>query len=154
VWRVPGVRSTYVCGTAYVPALRMFFEEAGRFDKKPQVGDVMIYGPNDPDGSHTGLVEEVLDDDTVVTLEGNWGNALVRERRSLADIVGFGHPPYSTEEEPFMSLSPEQQEDLINLTRSTNAAVGRLEVAIRDQTVGLQAQVAELKAQIERLEQK
>ena len=150
-WRIPGVRASYRSGTAYVPALRTFFIDAGRFDDQPRVGDVMIYGPGDPEGSHTGLVEEVLDDGTVITLEGNWQNELVRVHRSPADIVGFGHPPYSTEEDSFMSLSPEQQKELLETTKATNAAVGRLEVAIRDQASGLQAQVTELKKKIDEL---
>ena len=151
VWRVPGVRASYRCGTSYVPALRLFFIDAGLFDDQPRVGDVMIYGPGDPEGSHTGLVEEVLDDGTVITLEGNWQNQLLRMHRSPADIVGFGHPPYSTEEDPLMSLSPQQQEDLLATTKATNAAVGRLEIAIRDGNSGLQHQVDELKAKIDQL---
>ena len=119
-----------------MPSLRTFFVNAERFDDKPRVGDVMIYGPGDPEGSHAGLVEEVLDDGTVITLDGNWSDKIVRVRRSPADIVGFGHPPYSTEEASFMSLSPEEQKDLLAFTKATNAAVGRLEIAIRDPKIG------------------
>jgi hypothetical protein len=150
-WRVPGVRASYRSGTAHVPSLRTFFVQAKRFDDKPRVGDVMIYGPGDPEGSHAGLVEEVLDDGTVITLDGNWSDKLVRVRRSPADIVGFGHPPYSTEEDSFMSLSPEEQKDLLATTKATNAAVARLEVAIRDPKAGLQAQIDELRRKIEEL---
>jgi len=50
-----------------------------------------------------------------------------------------------------MSLSPEEQKDLLATTKATNAAVARLEVAIRDQKTGLQAQVDELKKKIDEL---
>lgn len=150
-WRVPGVAATYDSGTAYVPALRQFFIDADLFDDEPRVGDVVIFGPPGSDGEHTGLVERVVGDGTVVTLEGNFGDDLLQVRRSLDVIVGFGHPPYDIEEDPFVSLSPEQQDDLLQTTKATNAAVGRLEVAVRDSVSGLQAQVDALKSKIDQL---
>lgn len=50
-----------------------------------------------------------------------------------------------------MSLSPEEQKELLATTKATNAAVARLEVAIRDPKAGLQAQIDELKRKIDDL---
>lgn len=100
-WQVPGVRRDYVKGVAYVPNLRIYFIEAGLYDQTPRVGDVVIFGWSaGSDGDHTGLVEQVVGDGTVVTLEGNQSNALVRVRRSMSVILGFGHPPYDPEPAP------------------------------------------------------
>ncbi len=100
-WQVPGVGSDFRHGTAYVPNLRIHFIEAGRFDKEPRVGDVVIFGWTfGSDGDHTGLVEQVVGDGTVVTLEGNHNDQLVRMRRSMNVILGFGHPAYDAEPDP------------------------------------------------------
>lgn len=97
VWQVPGVGADYRWGTAYVPNLRKHFIDAGMYSMEPKVGDVVIFtwGPGEPIGDHTGMVEQVVGDGTVVTLEGNHADDLVRMRRSMAVIDGFGHPPYS-----------------------------------------------------------
>jgi uncharacterized protein YceH (UPF0502 family) len=58
---------------------------------------------------------------------------------------------YGTKEDSFMSLSPEEQKELLATTKATNAAVARLEVAIRDPKAGLQAQIDELKRKIDDL---
>ncbi len=97
-WQVPGVAADYVQGTAYVPNLLVHFIEAGLFDQNPRVGDVVIFGwTPGSDGDHTGLVEQVVGDGTVVTLEGNHNDELIRMRRSMEVIIGFGHPAYDPE---------------------------------------------------------
>lgn len=120
-WQVPGVRSTYAIGTAYVPYLRNYFIEAGRYDQDPRPGDVVIFawGPGEPIGDHTGLVEQVLGDGTVVTLEGNDSdNAIGRHRRTMAVIDGFGHPPYDATPAPPSPPTPQEaltmQRQLVN----------------------------------------
>jgi len=60
-----------------------------------------------------------------------------------------GHP--ITEENPFMALNAQQQADLYETTMASNAAVGRLEVAIRDQVSGLQVAVGELQRKLNEL---
>jgi|GEM_PF-2738338 len=98
LWQVPGVGADFRHGTAYVPNLRRHFIDAGQFNATPQVGDVVIFGwTTGSDGDHTGLVEEVVGDGTVITLEGNHNDELVRMRRSLGVILGFGHPGYEVE---------------------------------------------------------
>lgn len=110
---VPGVAQDYRKGTAYVPSLRRHYIDAGRYDQSPAVGDVVIFvwGPGEPIGDHTGLVEQVVGDGTVVTLEGNHNDDLVRMRRSMAVIDGFGHPPYDVP-----TPDPVPQGDLAMLT--------------------------------------
>lgn len=94
---VPGVATTSVHGWAFVPFMAQDFLNAGRYDRNPQPGDVVIFDFGDGQGqAHVGVVEEVLDDDTVITLEGNAGNQLVRLRRSMSIVDGFGHPPYGS----------------------------------------------------------
>lgn len=153
LWQVPGVGATYEVGTAYVPALREFFRAADRYHAEPEVGDVAIFvwGPGAPIGDHTGLVESVPGDGTVVTIDGNPGsNVLSRQRRTIATTCdGFGRPPY--EEDPFMALTADQLNELFSTTKATNDAVGRLEVAIRDPNNGLQAQFDALKAKVDQL---
>ena len=94
---VPGVATTSVHGWAYVPFMANDFLNAGRYDRNPKPGDIVIFDFGDGEGqAHVGVVESVLDDDTVITLEGNAGNQLKRLRRSMGIIDGFGHPPYGS----------------------------------------------------------
>jgi hypothetical protein len=100
-WQVPGVASTYPQGTAYVPAMVQYFKDAGLFGSEPHVGDVVFYAWTfGSDGDHVGLVEQVVGDGTIVALEGNQNNDLVRIRRSPAVILGYGYPPYDPEPGP------------------------------------------------------
>jgi hypothetical protein len=150
-WRVPGVAATYRNGTAYVPALRLAFVKAELFDDVPRAGDVLFIGP-DPEGRHAGLVERVLDDGRLAPLEGNWSDdllALVRDPDDPVDpVIGFGHPPYAVD--PFAALSPDEQDALVRAATSSNAAVGRLEAAVRDPAHGLQAQLDRIRAMLAR----
>jgi CHAP domain len=119
-WQVPGVPADYRIGTAFVPNLRRYFMDAGRYSQEPSVGAVVInvWGPGAPIGDHTGVVEAWVDkagrsrtdtfvadewDGTVITLEGNANDDLIRTRRSMAVIDGFGHPPYDDSEEDDMT---------------------------------------------------
>ena len=80
------------------------FKKAGRFDKKPQIGDVVMFGvPGD--ASHTGIVVGV-NGNTITTIEGNTkggvglereGNGVCIKTYDIATsgrILGFGHPAY------------------------------------------------------------
>jgi hypothetical protein len=128
-WQMPGVAADYQRGIAWVPGLRQRFIDAGRYDQLPSIGAVNIYawGPGTPIGDHTGLTEAWVDkagaartdalvvdewDGTVIALEGNHNDDLVRIRRSMAVINGFGHPPYDTQED---DMTPEQDQKLTDL---------------------------------------
>lgn len=95
---VPGLTPTSAKGWAYVPYLRQAFIDAGRYDQTPQVGDVVIFawGPGEPIGDHTGLLDEIVGDGSFLVWEGNTDEGVIRrKRRTMAVIDGFGHPPYS-----------------------------------------------------------
>lgn len=114
-WQVPGVAADYSWGTAYVPSLRRHFIDAGRYHNTPEVGDVVIYtwGPGEPIGDHTGIVEQVVGDGTIVAIEGNADNQLERKRRTIAAVCdGFGRPPYSAPPPP----TPTQEEPMSHVT--------------------------------------
>jgi len=55
---------------------------------------------------------------------------------------------FLTKEEPLMALSAAEQKQLLETTMATNAEVGKLAVAIRDETSGLGAQIAALKSEL------
>ena len=71
---------------------------------------------------------------------------LIRRRAKESVLFSTPHPS-----EAFMALTSEQQEQLLATTLATNAAVSRLEVAVRDPQSGLQAQVDKLKAEVAQL---
>ncbi len=56
-------------------------------------------GSNDPDAvDHVGIVEQVLGDGRVQTIEGNTGNQCKRRVRGAGDIAGFWNPPYEEDD--------------------------------------------------------
>ena len=71
---------------------------------------------------------------------------LIRRRAKESVLFSTPHPS-----EAFMALTSEQQDQLLATTLATNAAVSRLEVAVRDPQSGLQAQVDKLKAEVAQL---
>lgn len=163
IWQVPGVASTYSWGTAYVPSLRVFFIEAGLFDEEPRVGDVIIYGWSaGSDGDHTGLVEQVVGDGTIVALEGNQTNDLVRIRRSPDVIIGYGHPPYGgagvasapDREDLLMGLSDAEQKDLYGTVKALSHTTDRLEQLLVSglQVVDLHGTVEAISNTLDRIE--
>jgi len=135
---VPGVAHDYRKGTAYVPSQRRHWMDAGLYDQTPRVGDLVVFtwGPGEPIGDHTGMVEQVVGDGTVVTLEGNHNDDLVRMRRSMAVIDGFCHPPYTPSEED--DMTPDQAKLLAGI----DDAIGNPELGLlkrtADNTSGIQ----------------
>ena len=72
-----------------------YYREAGRLDKRPQVGDQFFIH----NWTHTGIVIEVRNH-SVVTIEGNQYNSngkqsVSQKVRLLSEIDGFGHPRYN-----------------------------------------------------------
>ncbi len=94
---VPGVVQTTKCGWAYVPYLLNNFRDARRaFTAGPVPGDIVTYHwhpDNVPD--HTGLVESVLPDGSIIAIEGNTSNNVVeRKERAPSLILAYCRPPY------------------------------------------------------------
>ena len=77
-----------------------YYEQAGRFDKTPKVGDQIFfkYTNDDSTADHTGIVVRVTDS-LIETIEGNSGNEVKRKayQRNDKTIVGYGHPRYDAE---------------------------------------------------------
>lgn len=111
LWSTPGVHSDYPCGTAYVPNLNAYFINSGYYNQTPAKGAVVFFGwSSGSDGDHVGMVESWVDtngvqrtdpfnlsqsDGTIVTLEGNHNDSIIRMRRSMTLVIGYGHPAYS-----------------------------------------------------------
>lgn len=89
-------------GFAYCPHGVNWFKQQGRFDKHPHPGDVVFYDwRGDGVSDHVGIVEAVNSDGTITAIEGNTsgtndsnGGAVMRRKRSLSTILGFGHPVF------------------------------------------------------------
>lgn len=90
-----GVKQTTAHGWAYVPYLLNNFRDAGRVVVDPAPGDIVTFewdGDSIPD--HTGLVQEVRQDGTLVTIEGNHHGRVDRLFRARSVVAGFCRPPY------------------------------------------------------------
>jgi peptidoglycan hydrolase-like protein with peptidoglycan-binding domain len=78
------------------------FQRAGRWHYGPagiRAGDIVFFdwGNRDSIGAidHVGVVEKVLDDGRVQTIEGNTGDMCARRVRSAGPIAGYGRPDYT-----------------------------------------------------------
>ncbi|WP_051712929.1 CHAP domain-containing protein [Spirillospora albida] len=83
---------------AYTPAHAAWFDEQGRFDRKPRLGDYVFFDWNGGRAisgiDHVGMVTAVNPDGSVSTVEGNISDKVVTRKRTMGTIVGFGHPNY------------------------------------------------------------
>ncbi|SEN87519.1 CHAP domain-containing protein [Nonomuraea pusilla] len=83
---------------AYTPSWAAWFRDNGRWHQSPKAGDLVFFDwqgtKNIPAIDHVGIVEAVLRDGRVVTIEFNTANACMRRVRSRATIAGFGRPAY------------------------------------------------------------
>ena len=95
-------------GFSYCPSGIKWFKEQGQFFKVPQVGDLAFFDWDD-DGTtdHVGIVEVVHDKANVTCIEGNTGSnnnsnggQVMRRKRSIKNILGFGRPLYTDTSRP------------------------------------------------------
>ncbi|WP_067473388.1 CHAP domain-containing protein [Actinomadura hibisca] len=99
-WASATIGQTAATGVfAYTPSHASWFAKKGRFDRTPRPGDFVFY---DWGGSrsinaidHIGLVTAVNPDGSITTVEGNVSNKVVTRKRTLGNVVGFGHPAYT-----------------------------------------------------------
>lgn len=72
-----------------------YYQQKGRYDKNPKVGDQVFFQTGGQIG-HTGIVVEVTDT-AIVTVEGNASDQVKRNTYGLGNgyIAGYGHPLYS-----------------------------------------------------------
>lgn len=82
------------CGVAYVPTLEAWLRATGRWIVwPPRPGDIVVYDWDGGAPDHCGLVERVLADGGLATIEGNAGPAgggVVRLQRAERAVKGFG----------------------------------------------------------------
>lgn len=92
--------ATTAKGFAYTPSGMAWFQRRGRWTHTPQPGYVVFFDwPGDGVNrvSHVGIVESVRADGSIVTIEGNTGDAYggrVMRRVRRSGIVGYGIPDY------------------------------------------------------------
>jgi len=83
---------------AFTPGHAQWFKDRGQWGRTPRKGAVVFFdwagSRNIPAVDHVGVVESVRKDGTVVTIEGNTSNRVMRRVRSMSLIVGFGYPAY------------------------------------------------------------
>ena len=82
-------------GFAAVEGVRGWLRKQGRLDDGPNAvgrpGDLVFFdGNRDGTWDHIGLVEAVLPDGRVQTIEGNSSDSVRRRVRDRSDIVAFG----------------------------------------------------------------
>ena len=108
---VAGIPESADCrkGFCYNPTGVKWFKAKGRYFEEPMVGDVAFIDrhkgchPCQPwengdcsDAWHVGLVEEIIDANTIVTIEGNESDQVKRMHRTRQnDWYGFGRPNYN-----------------------------------------------------------
>ncbi|MFI9815639.1 C40 family peptidase [Saccharothrix variisporea] len=63
----------------YVPSVYAWAQAAGRLTRAPQRGDMFGTG-----GAHMGLVSARLRDGQILSIEGNWGDAVMAVRRPIS----------------------------------------------------------------------
>ncbi|WP_187414117.1 peptidoglycan-binding protein [Nonomuraea sp. PA05] len=87
---------------AYTPSHAAWFKDRGQWGHTPRRGAIVFFdwgGTRDIKAiDHVGIVEAVRDGGrTIVTIEGNTENRVMRRVRSLANVAGFGYPAYLPE---------------------------------------------------------
>lgn len=84
---------------AYTPSHAEWFRSHGRWGHMPRVGAIVFYDWSGTENisaiDHVGFVEARRSDGTIVTIEGNTSNAVMRRVRSTANVAGYGYPAYA-----------------------------------------------------------
>ncbi|MDF5756675.1 CHAP domain-containing protein [Spongiactinospora sp. TRM90649] len=97
---------------AYTPSHASWFRQRGRWGHTPKRGAVVFFdwagSRNIAAIDHVGLVEAVRGE-TVITIEGNTANKVMRRARSQTTIAGFGYPAYVTATAPVAPPSRTEQ---------------------------------------------
>jgi PKD repeat protein len=70
-------------GLGYVPYIRAWAKQTGRFTKSPRPGYLIVFP------QHVGIVETVASNHTLTTIEGNSGNAVRRRFRGWGEAMGY-----------------------------------------------------------------
>lgn len=114
-----GVLGSSIPKFAYTPSGFQWFRDQGRAGDDPRPGSLVFYKfPGMERICHVGVVEAVLPDGRIQTIEGNTdadgsrtGGGVWRKRRSTSTVVGYGHPGYEEEDD----MTPEEKLRLANV---------------------------------------
>ncbi|MCF6467414.1 CHAP domain-containing protein [Nonomuraea sp. MG754425] len=84
---------------AYTPSHAQWFKNRGQWGQTPRKGAIVFFDWGGskaiPAIDHVGIVEAVKNSGrTIVTIEGNTSNRVMRRERTLAEVAGFGYPAY------------------------------------------------------------
>lgn len=90
---------------AYTPSHANRFKKAGQWGRTPRPGALVFFDFGMGRIHHVGLVEKVLPDGRIQTIEGNTsagsggsqhnGDGVYRRVRSTKNVVGYGYPAYA-----------------------------------------------------------
>jgi hypothetical protein len=90
--------ATAVGKFAYTPYHARWFKDHGRWGGQARVGAIVFYdwgGSHDITAiDHVGIVEAIRGNGSIVTIEGNTSDAVMRRVRA-SGIAGFGYPAYA-----------------------------------------------------------
>jgi hypothetical protein len=70
-------------GFGSVDAVWAWAEQAGRTSQQPRPGDLVVWD------EHIGIVEAVLPDGSIQTIEGNTSDTVARREHPVSGVVGF-----------------------------------------------------------------
>ena len=92
-----GISTKYIPKTASVSTLKNFFSTRGLYTAKTagiSVGDIVFFGTKQSSPSHAGIVVDIEEDGTIVTIEGNYSDKVscCRYAPSSKAILGYGTP--------------------------------------------------------------
>lgn len=95
----------------YTPTFGKIFFNSDRWGNKPRIGAIGFfnfgnskYGGRWKGIHHVGIVESIIDNEYVITIEGNTSNSsnanggmVMRRKRHISNFAGFGYPNYEEE---------------------------------------------------------
>lgn len=124
-----GILGTSVPKFAYTPSGYQWFVERGLSGGEPRPGSLVFFRfPGVGRICHVGVVEAVLPDGRIQTIEGNTdadgsrtGGGVWRKRRSTRTVAGYGHPDFEEEDD----MTPEEKLRLANVERMLENLLGQ-----------------------------
>lgn len=107
-----------------------WFKARGQWGHEPRKGAVVFFdwgGSKDiPAIDHVGIVEAVRDGGrTIVCIEGNTQNRVMRRHRSLANVAGFGYPAYIATPDRPKPAEPNRTEEIVKQLPTLRLGAGK-----------------------------
>lgn len=87
---------------AWVPSWWQYWRDQGRSTSSPSPGRIVFYDFNRTgDPEHVGICTGTRSDGMVTTIEFNTSDQCLERLRSPSDILGYGDPPYRSDDDDF-----------------------------------------------------